>query len=317
MPDSLHALHLLIPGAGLPAAAGAAATPLPAQALPKLRQLLRHMLPSSLVECDEDSPSMPHELALAQIHGLPAQPGLIPWAAFETGTAGLPCAWITPCHWQAAASQMLLSDPADLRLDEAGSRALLAAAAPYFREDGIELSYRRPDAWLATGEVFRDLPTRSLERVIGCRVSPEVFDAIGSEGAKLRRLQNEIQMLFHMHPANEARQEGGLLPVNAFWIAGAGVLEQPLAPVPGVVVETRLLLSARQQNAQAHALAWADVDADTCALLLAQLRQGQAVRLTLCGDQRARSYSVAPASLLRRIKNVLGLQPPFNVLEKL
>lgn len=317
MPDPFPLRHLLIPGAGLPAAAGPGAAPHPQPSLPNLKQLLLHMAPSGLIECDEDSPSMPYELALARLNGLPAQPGLIPWAAFETGTTGTPCAWIKPCHWQVGADHVQLGDPASLGLDETTSRALMDAAAPYFREDGITLAYRLPHAWLATGEVFRHLPTRSLERVIGRRITPAVFDATSSGGAALRRLQNEMQMLFYTHPVNDMRQRQGLLPVNSFWITGAGTLDQPLAPASGVMVETRLHAPALQQNLQAHAQAWQAVDADACARLLAQVKQGLNVQLTLCGNHRARSYRVAQPTLLRRVKHFFGLQPLSLGLEEL
>ena len=316
MSDPTPLLHLLIPGAGLPAVApDAAARSTPA--LPHLTQLLQYMDATSLIECGDDSLSMPFELALAQLHGLPAQAGHIPWAAFETGTVGTPCAWVQPCHWQLGATHMLLSDPAGLNLDETSSRALMAAAAPYFQDDGMILSYHQPGRWLASGEVFRDLPARSLDRVIGYRVSPALFDDAGPRGARLRRLQNEIQMLFHTHPVNEARQDQRQLPVNAFWISGAGELAHLPAARPGLLVDNRLPAAALRGDPLAQAQAWAAVDADACARLLAQLRQGHAIGLTLCGERRARGYTVAPKSLFDRIKHVLGLKPPSLGLETL
>ncbi|SFB81089.1 hypothetical protein SAMN05216344_103250 [Polaromonas sp. OV174] len=317
MPDPIPTSHLLIPGAGWPAAAEPGAPARPQPPLPNLTQLLLHMAPSGLIECEEDSPAMPYELALAQLNGLPAQPGLTPWAAFETGTTVTPCAWVKPCHWLVGADYVQLDDPASLDLDETSSRVLLEAAAPYFLEDGITLSYRTPQAWLASGEVFRQLPTRSLDRLIGRRITPAVFDASRSGSTVLRRLQNEMQMLFYTHAANDRRLQQGLLPVNSFWITGAGALEQPPTPLPGLQVEARLHAPALQQDPQAHALAWQAVDADACARLLAQLKQGQAVQLTLCGQRLARSYRVAQPTLARRIKHYLGLKPLSLGLEEL
>ena len=317
MSDPSPLTHLLIPGAGLPAAIHASARPSTPQVLPHLQQLMQHMAPASRITCEEDSPATPCELALAALNGLVAQPGLIPWAAFDTGTIGTPCAWIKPGHWQAGADHILLVDPADLALDEATSRTLFEAAAPYCLEDGITLTYVRHDAWLATGEAFRGLPTRSLARVIGRRITPAVFDTNTPAGVLLRRLQNEMQMLFYTHPVNDARQARGLLPVNSFWITGAGVLDQAIAPKPGVEVEQRLQAFTLQFDPQAHAQAWAAVDADACARLLAQLKLGIDVRLTLCGNQQAQTYQVAAPSLLRRIKHLLGLQRPFDAREQL
>lgn len=310
--------HLLVPGAGLPTDPEATHPP-PAQPLPEaLRGLLRRMTLAGTIECAEDAPSMPWELALARLRGVaPAEPGLVPWAALETGTAGTPCAWIKPCFWRVGTDHVLLDDPAALALDEAGSRALLAAAAPYFLEDGITLAWRTPGAWFATGEVFRGLPTLSLERVIGQRITKALFETSARHSPVLRRLQNEMQMLFYTHPVNDTRQAQGLSPVNSFWIEGAGTLAQVPPPLPGLVVEQRLKASALQRDAQAHALAWQTVDADACAHLLDLARQGRTVHLTLCGERRAHSFVCAAPSLARRFSAFFGAQPYARLLEQL
>jgi hypothetical protein len=46
---------------------------------------------------------------------------------------------------------------------------------PYFVDDGITIHYvpaLGPSRWLAEGEVFRSLPTASLDRVLGRNVDP-------------------------------------------------------------------------------------------------------------------------------------------------
>jgi hypothetical protein len=56
---------------------------------------------------------------------------------------------------------------------------------------------------------------------------------LGERAAAFRRLQNEVQILWHAHPVNTAREARRLPPVNAFWIwgaAGAGTLPAPDAP---------------------------------------------------------------------------------------
>jgi hypothetical protein len=307
-------LHLLVPGAGLPRAgddrpAGQAAAP----ALPQLQSLLARMQAVATIALPEDSLSMPHEIALARLNGLPDTPGQVPWAAFECGVAGSPCAWIKPCHWRVGADHVLLGDPDELALNEEASRALLAAAAPYFAEDGITLQWRMPGAWLALGEVFRGLPTLSLERAVGQRLTPEMFETSARHSPVLRRLQNEMQMLFYTHPVNDARQARGLAPVNSFWIAGAGTLDAPPAlPAPGIQLETRLQPNALRHDAAAHAAAWQAVDADACARLLAALQAGQDVRLTLCGTQRAVTYAPAAPGLLQRAARLFSARPDVS-----
>lgn len=298
--------HLVIPGAGLPAELA------PRPALPSnLAALLARMEAAQEIACEEDSPSMPYELVLARLNGLPDAPGLVPWAAFETGTFGRPCAWIRPCHWRVGTDHIVLDDPEQLALDAAASRALLAAALPYFNEDGIALEFREalPGAWFAHGEVFRGLPTVSQDRAIGRVLTPAVFELPARHSPVLRRLQNEMQMLFYTHPVNDERQQRGLTPVNSFWIAGAGVLEQPptpAVPTASIAVETRLHASAVHGDWATHEQAWREVDADACAHLLAQLEQGEDVRLTLCGERIARTYAPARTTFFSKISSLLG-----------
>ena len=92
----------------------------------------------------------------------------------------------------------------------------------------------------------------------------------------------------------------------------------PIAPE--VKVEPRLAAAALRRDTDtyaAHAEAWQQVDADTCADLLARLRAGGDVRLTLCGARAAQTFEPAKTGFWGQFKNVLGLQPIFDVREQL
>ncbi|WP_342131664.1 phosphoglycerate mutase [Hydrogenophaga sp. OTU3427] len=293
-----HSSHLLIPAAPAP---DGSATPLP----PHLLRLLRHLAPAGRIEPGEDSPALPHELLLAQVHGLPSEAGFTPWAAFESGTVGTPCAWVRPCHWQIGAQHVALSDPDSLALDAAQSEALMRAAAPYFAEDGITLAAHAPGAWLASGEVFRKLRTVSLDRVCGRAITPDMLQASTGHHPGLRRLQSEMQMLFYTHPVSDERQAQGRLPVNAFWITGAGVLPQPVSPSADVTVDARLLPPTRAADAAGHATAWAAIDADIAAHWLPRAERGEALRLTLGGERAAQTFNTPAPSLIQRLRRAL------------
>ena len=329
--------HLIIPGAVAahdrdgPSAALAPLTP-------NLRALLAAMAPAERIECADDSPATPFELALARANGLPGAPGYIAFAAFEAGirlrarrlhqgrpgympdsaveadTAGLPCAFVHLCHWQMGSDHVLLSPPEDLAIDDEVSHALLCAMAPYFLEDGMTLQACEslPGTWLATGEPFRHLRCISIDRLRGRRLTRSMLESAGASAATLRRLQNEMQMLLYTHLANDVRQRQGLLPVNSFWIAGAGALEQAVQPMPGLRVESRLSAPAVRRDAAAHARAWHEVDADSCAILLATLRAGGDVRLTLCGDNATQAFIPAKAGFWPTVKSYLGLKPIWD-----
>lgn len=312
--------HLIVNAVGLPALSDTQVPQLPAL-MPALRELMGHMVNAGQLQCEDDSPATPYELTLARVRGLHQAPGLIPWAAFETQNYHLPCAWITPSHCQVGADHALLRDPAELALDESTSRALMTAAAPYFLEDGITLHYHRPDAWLATGELFRDLPTRSLQQVVHRRITTAFFDGSTPAAVRLRRLQNEMQMLFYSHPVYDERQARGQLGVNTFWLHGAGELNPAPAPLPDVkVVIANLadMAATGQADAAPDALAaWQTFDTQTLRPLLADVQQGLALHLTLCGDHQALSYRTAPRSWLARLLHTLGRRPALPPLHQL
>lgn len=318
LPDTAtHLLtHLLIPAATSSAPALQAA--LPRLQLPHLQQLLARLQPTERVALDDTQPAMPYEVAVARANGLPDAPGHTPWAAFESQTWGMPCAWVKPCHWQVGTDRILMGDPGALQLQEDESRALMAAMLPYFEEDGIALRYLAlPGAWLATGEVFRNLPTASLARVVGRNINTWLPNASTATGSTLRRLQNEMQMLLYTHPLNDAREQRGLPVVNSFWLTGAGVLDTPVMPNPALTIEPRLTAPALHADADAWLAAWQAVDADTCAALLQRLQRGDAVQLTLCGDHAAQTFCSGPKSLWQRFSSLFTAKPLSNLMGSL
>jgi hypothetical protein len=284
--------HLLIPYAS--STAGECRQLLESLALPGLERLLARMAPAGRDDGDESTLSLPHERALARAWGLPAQDGLIPWAAWEAQRGGRTAgdrAWarITPCHWRVGTGQVVMDDPGALGLEDAPSRALCDAMRPFFQEDGITLDYHQPMSWLAHGEIFRNLPTASLERVAGRSV--DTWMPRTPQAAPLRRLQQEMQMLLYTHTVNDERERAGLLPVNSFWVSGAGALVgEPRAPA-GLAIVDSLRAAAGRGDWQAWAQAWQQVDAADCARLLADLDAGKPCTLTLCGERSAHSWS--------------------------
>jgi hypothetical protein len=346
--------HLLIPFAACSAPAW-----LPTmQALPRdstrhLSQLLQGMKPIHTDAGDAQALSPPHERALARAQGLISDAGvdgLIPWAAADAAKhlqadSTRAWAWITPCHWAMGRGHATLSDPAALALPEDESRALLAAMQPYFETDGITLHYADalgPQRWLAEGELFRHLPTASLDRVLGRNVDawlpsaahaerragpPQASSAppggsaahaVASVGAKtLRRLQNEMQMLLYTHPLNDARVRQLQLPVNSIWISGSGALPALLTTPEDVSVPRSLAQAVFADDWDAYAQASAQLDAGAVAQLLARQQAGEAVRLTLCGERSAQTWQTSRNGLFSRISSFLAPKPLWDGLQQL
>lgn len=292
-------------------------------ALPHLDRLLARLSPCAALSdsAEETSFSPPHERALARALGLPAQDGRIPWAAWHRHQQGLPAsgdawAFITPCQWQVSTDHVTLRDPEQLGLDEAASRALLAIVAPWFAEDGITLHYDQPTRWLASGPLFADLATASLERVLLRDVRAWMPHA--QQARTLHRLHSEMQMLLYTHAFNDERTARGLPVVNSFWVHGAGALPQPVpAPSAAPHMPTPLRDAALREDWRTWAQAWTALDAGPVADLLRQAEAGAPVVLTLCGDRNARTFHSAPRSLAQRFQSLFRPQRFTDVRNQL
>jgi hypothetical protein len=290
--------------------------------LPNLQRLARRLGVEAVDAGDAASLSLPHERVLARAHGLQPVDGLVPLAALQVrqsgnGDAAAGWAWITPAHWRVGSDHVAMGYPQELQLDAEDSQALLEAMRPWFAEDGIALAYDTPMRWLAQADIFRALPTASLDRVVGRTI--ERWLPSGAAGRPVRRLQQEMQMLLYTLPLNDARQARGLLPVNSFWVSGTGALPPGAGALSqDVQVATALHDAAVAADGQAWAAAWQQLDARECAALLADLDRGRAVRLTLCGEAGARTWSstAAPGGW-RRLANLFAAPTAASLLEGL
>ena len=255
--------------------------------------------------------SPPHERAWAQAVGWPEVDGALPWAAQAAvekqlantaDTASTAWALITLCNWQVSHGQVTLGDPAHLQIDAAEDALLFQAMQAFFADDGITLHPYKPGQWLAQSPLFVDLPTASLDRVIGRNIDPwlvgceSATNALSPAAKLLRRLQNEMQMLLYTHAVNEGRS----LTINSFWVHGTGALA-PLKRVAPQVVYT-LRTPALQQDFIGWLDAWQRIDADVVAPLLARVAAGEAQRLVLCGEHEFHVFDSATPSLWQRVR---------------
>ncbi|MDP3620077.1 MAG: phosphoglycerate mutase [Ramlibacter sp.] len=267
--------------------------------LPHLERLLTRLSPSPIDGGDENALSMPHERLLARSRGLEPADGLIPLAALDACDSGRPvgneaCAWVTPCHWHVAMDHITMNLSSRLQATEQDMQAVFEAVRPYFEQDGINLEIQSPLRWLARGEIFRDLPTASLDRVDGADIDRWIPRARAASA--LRRLQQETQMLLYTHPVNDKRQAAGLLPINSFWISATGALPPSTTPLP----DARLsVIASLRDAALAHdwvawTAAWREVDSTQLAALCTSLDKGHPISLTLCGERNSQTWSSSP-----------------------
>jgi hypothetical protein len=164
----------------------------------------------------------------------------VPAAPFELlGLQGGPIdpntvfACIQPVHLHATRDHLVLMHPDHIPLSAAESADLLAEAQPLLRDEfKADVIAADPHRWFINPAHFASLATHSIDQAHGRNIDwwlPR--DTIEAGTARAwRKLQNEIQMLWHISPVNEARQASGLPTINSIWISGIGSIDDLQAP---------------------------------------------------------------------------------------
>lgn len=309
-------MHLLVPFASALSEAGQHT--IRDLSLPNLDRLLARLASAERLGTDEYSLTPPHEAALAAARGWEGGAGALPFAAHAARADGievLDLAWglLTPVHWHVGRDEIVLADPQTLQLDDAESRALFEAARHLFESEGFALAWGAPLRWYAAHESLAELPTASLDRVVGRNVDRWLPE--GREARLLRRLQNEVQMLLYSHPINEAREARGALAVNSFWVSGCGRWQGP--GDEAVQVDERLRAPLLADDWAAWAEAWRTLDAQSLASLAAAAERGGPVALTLAGERFAQRFENRAGPWWTKLGRRFKHPAPAEVLETL
>ena len=293
--------------------------------LPHLQTLLTLLQRQHVLQDPETTAlHLPHERLQAQALGWPLDAPTLPWAAWHRAQQGQasaePQAWMTPCHWQIGMDQVVMADPEHLRLSDDESQQLLQAMQPFLQEDGLQVTWHSALLWHAQGPLLADLPTASLDRVIGQNVKDWMPQHHAAR--PLQRLQSEMQMLLYNHPVNDSRDARRQHTVNAFWLHGAGSLPAGMPatsqPTPeSVIVSDTLRSSALHGDVQTWRQAWQQLDATAVADLLQHLQAKGQGTLSLCSEHAAHTYTAAPAAWHQRITRLFNKPSPVAALQAL
>lgn len=268
-------------------------------ALPNLRALLSTLSVSARTEGDEFDLSMPHEQVLAAQMGWPTTDGLLPWATYWADQDGVVLSkemsvdrtWglLSPGHWLMGRDHLTLLDPQALNLSEAQSRSLFDAVKPLFETDGWDLIWGGCNRWYASHASLQDLPTASLDRVIGR--NPDVWLTGHPQARLVRRLQSEVQMLLYQHPINDEREAAGLSSVNSFWLSGCGPTPHNMTLPTTTQLVTDLRAPLLADDMAAWLQAWHHLDSTVFKQACDALDAGQDIHITLCGECHAVTLS--------------------------
>jgi hypothetical protein len=130
-----------------------------------------------------------------------------------------------PVHLAAGLDHLRLAPLRAAVLADEEARALAATVGAHFAEGDPQIMGWLGGVWLLHFAAAVDCTTQPPEIVVG----HNVHDCMpsGPQGARVRSLMNEIQMLLHEHPVKARRERARQLPVNAWWLWGFGAGEPP------------------------------------------------------------------------------------------
>ncbi|MDD5299870.1 MAG: hypothetical protein PHD65_05160 [Gallionella sp.] len=192
--------------------------------LPALEKMLaRGASPGS---ARTDVSGLAPESHLCELFGVPCRAGapIAPVSAAFDGL-GAGC-WLRadPVHLRLQREQLVLLPNVAISADEAAQ--MCASLNRHFAGQGMEFFAPHPQRWYMRLEQLPDIETVPLSQAAG----RNVHDLLpkGVEALRWHQLFNEIQMLLFAHPANEAREARGELPVNSVWLWGGGTANTPL-----------------------------------------------------------------------------------------
>lgn len=137
-----------------------------------------------------------------------------------------PCWIIDLAHVQVGRDGLVMTDPDTLALGEPDGEALLEAARPLLQQAGVAVTPLSATRWQAELPPDWALHPAALDAVVGQELDHWWPKEPGARA--WRRVSNEIQMTWHAHPVNAAREQAGLAPINALWLYGGA---PPWTPV--------------------------------------------------------------------------------------
>lgn len=168
----------------------------------------------------------PLEDVIASNFGLKATPDY-PLAVISAAVDGLEVGkrfWLRadPVHLLMQRDAFSLSEPVPLTLSSEEASALVATLNQHFLQDGLSFSVGQSGQWYVhTADV------QLIETVLpAVAINQNVHDVMpkGQNAAKWRAIFNELQMLLHAHPVNEAREQDKKRTINSLWFSGGGVM---------------------------------------------------------------------------------------------
>ena len=125
-----------------------------------------------------------------------------------------------PVHLRINRAQVILADSGTFAISQSEAEQLTDSLNRHFSADGILIYPLRPDRWYLKLAQTPVMHTHALPEAAGKHI--DTYLPQGADGMRWHAVFNEIQMLFHEHPINQAREARGDLPINSIWLWGGG-----------------------------------------------------------------------------------------------
>ena len=224
--------------------------------------------------------ALPHEILLYGTDIDNSPPLSHQWMQ-QLGIAAEPGIWfiLQPVHLHIARDHLVLTDPRQLMIDEQSSRAMFESTRSLFEEIGHELRYGDARYWFVRADTWQTLRTTTPDAATGHNV--DVWLPSGDHAREWRKLHNEIQMLWHTHPLNEAREANGQPRINALWLWGGASPEHSPAKHDTLTIDDSLISPALADDWGRWLLAMQEIERTHASPLLQQLQNKVIDRLTL------------------------------------
>jgi len=178
------------------------------------------------------------EAALCEALGIDRQQDwpLAPITLAADGGEARDAYWLRadPVHLRVMRDRIVLADSDVLSLSREEADALAAAIGQHFGDDLNPLPLH-PRRWYLRFPMAPRLITTPLSVAVGRDIDPLL--PRGGDAMRFRSQLNELQMLLHDHPVNQAREARGDLPVNSLWLWGGG--HQPAIRSVSLPIYTR------------------------------------------------------------------------------
>ena len=247
---------------------------------PALATLIARATERPVLRFDTFAAALPHEM-VQYARSADCSPPVAYQRMQQLGVAAKSGFWfmLQPVHLHVARDHLVLTDVRQLPIDEQTSKKLFESTAPLFDELGYELRFGDAGHWFMRADAWHALRTTTPDAATGHNV--DVWLPSGEHARAWRKLHNEVQMLWHSHPVNEAREAHGEPRINALWLWGGADANQSVTPNSALKMDESLIPHALADDWGRWLLAMQQIEREHCVPLLQQLQTKAIDRLTL------------------------------------